>query len=251
MTTILALGDIHSPYHDPRAVELACRLLEAIQPEVVIHLADGVDFYQLSTFDRDPDRLLQLQDDLDKAYSVHKDLALSAPEADWLYLDNGNHERRLWRYLTRHPEIAGLEVLSLASLLRFGELGWTLVPEYEALAKRLVFTHGEAYSKHAGWGAKKELEKRYYQQSVIMGHTHKIGQITARGPRLMVAGWEIGCLCTLEPDYRTNANWQQGLAVVTLSEQPSTHAFSVEQVTFTGTGRARRAFFRGNEYVVK
>ena len=84
-----------------------------------------------------------------------------------------------------------------------------------------------------------------------MGHTHKIGQITARGPRLMVAGWEIGCLCTLEPDYRPNANWQQGLAVITLSEQSSVHAFSVEQVTFTGRGRVRRAYFRGNEFVVK
>ena len=251
MTTIVALGDVHAPYHDGRAIELACGLLVAVKPDVVIHLADGIDFYQLSSFDKEPDRVLELQDDLDQAYAVNKTLLSAAPAAEWLYLDNGNHERRLWRYLTRHPEIAGLEVLNLANLLRLSDLRWELVPEYEVLAKRLVLTHGESYSKHAGWGAKKELEKRYYQQSVVMGHTHKIGSITARGPRLMVAGWEVGCLCTLEPDYRANPNWQQGLAVITLSEQSNVHSFAVEQITFTGTGRIRRAFFRGQEFVVK
>lgn len=250
MRTIANIGDTHSPYHDQYAVELACVLLEAIKPDEVIHHADGIDFYALSSFDRDPDRVLMLQDELDRAYAVNKQLNSAALEAEWYYLADGNHERRLWRYLTRHPEIAGLEVLKLSNLLRLDDLGWALVDEIEYLARRLVCIHGQKVSKHAGWGVKGELEKRFFQQSVVMGHTHKIGTYTARGPRLAVGGWEIGCLCTLEPDWQRNANWMQGMAVTTISETPNVHHFSVEPIVFSGTGKTRRAFFRGNEYKV-
>ena len=196
MTTVVALGDVHAPYQDDRAIALACKLLEAVNPQWVVHLADGIDFYQLSSFDKEPDRLLQLQDDLDVAYSVNKTLNSAAPDAAWFYLNDGNHEKRLWRYLCRHPEIAQLAVLDLANLLRLDDLHWTLSEPVCYLGSRLELTHGESYSKHAGWGAKKELERRFFQQSVLMGHTHKVGQYTARGPRHVVAGWEVGCLCT-------------------------------------------------------
>lgn len=249
---VALLGDTHCPYQDDCAVDLACLLLEAFEPDEVIHLADGVDFYALSPFDRDPDRVLRLQDELDVSFTVNKRLKSTAPDASWIYLSSGNHEKRLWRYLTRHPEICGLRVLKLESLLRLDELGWALGGwEREYLSKRLVVTHGEKYSKHAGWGVKRELETRFFQQSVAIGHTHKIGCYTARGPRLCVGGWEIGCLCTLEPDWQPNANWMQGMAFLTTSDTAGVHTFSIEQAVFTGTGRIRRTIFRGQEYIAR
>jgi len=251
-TVTVSIADVHAPFQDDRAVELACIVIQALQPDRVVHHADGVDFYQLSSFDKDPDRTTRLQDDLDTAYRVNETLNSAAPEAEWLYLNDGNHERRLWRYLARNPELFQLEVLRLDNLLRLDKLGWRLVEPVEMLEKRLLFVHGERASKHAGWSVKAELERRWYQQSILMGHSHKIGCYTARGPRQAVGGWEVGCLCTLEPEYMRNPNWMQGLAVVTSSNAPdSNHTFSVEQVVFTGTERSRRCFFRGKEFVAR
>lgn len=250
---IAALGDTHAPYQDDKAVDLACQILEAVKPDEVVHLSDGVDFYALSSFDRDPDRVLQLQDELDTGYEVHKRLASAAPDAEWYYCGGGNHERRLYRYLTKHPEMYGLRALRLDKLLRLDDLGWSTGEDgKEFLGRRLQLTHGEHYSKNAGWGVKRELEDRAYQQSVVMGHTHKIGKTTRRGPRLCVGGWEIGCLCTLEPEYRRNANWQQGMAIITTTDILGLHHFAVEPLEFVGRGKgARRVIFRGNEFVAK
>ena len=246
---IACFGDIHAPYQDDRAVDLACQILQATKPDEVVHLSDGIDFYALSSFDRDPDRVLRLQDELDVGYEVHKRLHSAAPDAQWFYCDDGNHERRLWRYLTRHPELFHLDALRLDRLLRLDDLGWTLAHEgREYLGKRLQLTHGEHASKHAGWGVKRELERRLFQQSVVMGHTHKVGTYTARGPRLCVGGWEIGCLCTLDPEWQRNANWMQGMAIITTTEAPGVHHFTVEPVVFSGTGNKRRTIFRGREY---
>jgi len=249
---IAALGDTHAPYQDDLAVDLACQILEAAKPDEVVHLSDGVDFYALSSFSRDPDRVLQLQDELDVGYEVHKRLASAAPAAEWYYCGDGNHERRLYRYLTKHPEMYGLRALRLDKLLRLDDLGWLTGEDgKEFLSRRLQLTHGEHASKHAGWGVKRELEKRLFQQSVVMGHTHKVGAYTARGPRLCVGGWEVGCLCTLDPDWQRNANWMQGMAIIITTETAGVHHFGVEQVTFSGRGKVRRAFFRGNEFVAK
>jgi len=241
---------MHAPYQDDYAVDLACLIMQDVEPDEAIHAGDGCDFYALSYFDRDPNRVTGLQAELDTAHSVHKRLKDAAPAATWTYLE-GNHERRLWRYLTRHPEVYNLRALALESLLQLDDLGMARAEDREYLGKRLVVTHGDKWSKHAGWGVKKELERRFFQQSVVMGHTHKIGSYTARGPRLMVGGWEIGCLCTLDPDWQQNANWQQGIAIVTTSDAASVHHFSVEQVVFSGSGKTRRAIFRGKEYVSK
>ena len=120
------IGDIHNPYADDRAIDLTCHLLEAFQPDEVCNVGDGFDFYQLSPFDQDPARRLAIQDDLDISFEVNKRLKSAAPRADWYYIE-ANHERRLWRYLTRHPELYNLDALKLENLLRLDELGWTLI----------------------------------------------------------------------------------------------------------------------------
>lgn len=247
----LHIGDLHCPYQDDRAVDIVCQVAQDLRPDEVVDHSDGVDFYQLSPFSKDPARQDELQDDLDVAYAVRKTLTTAIPGARWILLAGGNHEDRLARYLaSQAQELHGLRALELTGLLRLDDLGWEMGPaEQEYLAGRLVAIHGERYSKHAGWGAKKELELRFFQQSVMMGHTHKIGSYTATGPRHTVGGWEIGCLCQCH--YNKHPNWQLGFAVLTTSEQPRTHTFAVEQVQIVGSGNIRRAIFRGKEYVAK
>ena len=246
LSKIAIVADTHAPFQDSRAIALACELIADFAPDEVVHLADGVDFYAVSSFDRDPERVTRLQEELDAAIMVNKIIASSAKSAEHYYLESGNHEARWIRYLHKHPEISGLDALRFDSLLKLSETGWELGGEdREYCAGRLVLTHGKRVSKHAGTSARFALENEMHQRSVIIGHSHRQGVVMESGPRLMVGGWEVGCLCELEPEYVRHPNWQQGIAFVTTG---SGHSFGVELITFVGNGRVRRAIWRGKEY---
>jgi predicted phosphodiesterase len=242
---IALVADTHPPFHDPRAVHLACKLIEAFKPDELVHLGDGIDFYAVSSFDKNPERVDKLQQEIDAAVSVNKLLSSAAGDASCYYLE-GNHDQRWLRYLYRHPEVSQLEVLRFSNLLKLEESGWQLGgEEREYFAQRLVVKHGNRVSKHSAYSARYALEQHHFQQSVAVGHTHRQGYHVVTGPRLMVAGWEIGCLCSLEPEYTRHPNWQLGLAFVSGG---SGHSFAVELVPFITAGKARRAIWRGEEY---
>lgn len=224
---MIIFGDLHVPYHDNKAVDIVCKVMNMIQPDKVIVIGDSIDFYGLSTFGPAPDRVLKIQDDLDATFKVHQQLN---SDAEYIFLV-GNHEYRLERYLRKHPEIFALDALELENLLRLDELGWELRQDYKF--KDFLVIHGKRWSKHAGWGAKKELEDRFFQTNIIMGHTHKVGCYMATGPRKQIGGWEIGCLCK-SMEYNRTPNWQQGFVVVTDG--------TVEQVLIT-----KNTYFRGQK----
>jgi len=248
MTKIAMVADTHAPFHDPYAVELACKLIQAFEPDELVHLADGVDFYAVSSFDRDPERINQLQQELDAAFEVNQQLSSAASTAECYYLETGNHEARWLRYLHKHPEINGLRALEFLNLLRLTESGWQLGgEEREYCAGRLTLRHGRRVSKHAGTSARYALDDEMHQRSVIIGHSHRQGVIMERGPRLLVGGWEVGCLCQLEPEYARHPNWQQGVGFVTTGTGQS---FGMELVTLTGNRRRKRAIWRGEEYTL-
>jgi hypothetical protein len=248
MTVYANIGDTHAPYQDKRAIELACLILEEVKPDVVVHHADDIDFYALSSFCRDPARVTKLQEELNSAFRMNKRLTSATPESLWRLLNDGNHEARLWRYLCAHPEIAGLDALSLENLLRLEELGWELVPPITEMDNTLAFTHGEAVSKHAAYDVKKDLENVWFQQSIVRAHSHRTSCYTIRGPNSSRAGYVIGCLCTLTPEYRAHPNWLQGMAITTVNHGKF-DTFSVENLIFSGTDRSRRVIFRGKEFV--
>jgi hypothetical protein len=241
---IAYLADKHFPFHDAKAIALAAKLLLAFAPDEVIDGGDGQDMYAVSSFDKDPKRVLCLQDELDVGYKYNRILRDATPEAKWYELDS-NHEARWDRYLHSHPEISGLRALELHNLMRFDDLGW----EYGGTERwycggALAFLHGTRCSKHAGWAAKAELESRFFQQHVVQGHNHKVGYYSARGPLNKVEGYEVGCLCDLEPEYVNHPNWNQGIMFVTIYNSVPTFENIIFQKDESGTW----ASFRGKVY---
>jgi len=243
---IAIVADTHAPYHDQRAIDLACVLIQEFVPDELVHLADGQDFYSVSSFDRDPERVIRLQDELDKGFEVNKTLASAAPDAERYYLESGNHEARWIKYLHKHPEISGLRALEFENVLRLEESGWKAGGlDREYCGGRLVLKHGKRISKYAGQSARFALEEEMHQRSVVIGHSHRQGFIPETGPRLLVSGWEVGCLCELEPEYMRHPNWQQGMAFITTG---TGHSFGIELALFIGRGRTRLTYFRGKEF---
>ena len=209
MTTI-ALGDLHCPFQSNKELGVAYKVIEDLQPDKIILMGDLVDFYAISSFSRNPIRVLQLQDELNAAKEI-LGIIDSLSNAEIVYL-MGNHEDRLQRYLMLHPEIYNLDSLKLEYLLGLDELNIKIKTEVKE--GDLIYTHGKYVSKHSAYSVKRELEARAYQISVLMGHTHRQGMFSITGYKNTVDGYEIGCLCK-DQEYMTNPDWQRGFAVIT------------------------------------
>lgn len=85
------VSDIHAPYHDPSAVELTLKILADAKPDVLFFGGDIADCYAVSDFDRDPQRVVRFQDELDSAIAIMSAMRGLAKNA--LFLP-GNHESR-------------------------------------------------------------------------------------------------------------------------------------------------------------
>ena len=122
-------------------------------------------------------------------------------------------------------------------------LGWKVIPypEYRVLHDRLICKHGNSIRKHSGQSARTEYEK--YGKCGMSGHTHRRGVYEHRDHNGFHAWWELGMLGSIRHDYVDYADWTQGFAVVTWSDDRE--HFGVEEVRI----HEGVTYFRGKRYV--
>lgn len=228
----LVAGDIHVPFHDARAVDLLVAVVGEVQPERFVYGGDILDCYELSDYDKDPERIRTqsgLQGEIDRGAEIFQRIRDAAPAACVFEAIPGNHELRLRRVLARNPGLAGLRVLEFPSLLRLDEFGIRFHAHELPLANgNFVIKHGMATGDQA---ARKELAREYYSVSGLTHHVHKYTTSGLVSHRQGVVGWwSNGCLCSLTPEYMHRPNWQQGVSLV--YERGDT--FHCEPVPFLG-----------------
>lgn len=204
----IAFGDIHFPYQDDNALSKLLKFISKYNPENLIMLGDVLDFYDLSSFDKDPLRVDNLQEEIDLAKKFFKKLKRVCQPNCNIFFIMGNHEERLKRYLSKHPEIASLENLKIENLLGLNEMKINFVP-YKLNIHNVTFTHGDIVRKHSGYSAHGQAE--LHDGSGCSGHTHRLGSYYKTTPNKMDEWHEAGCLCKLDPEYIPHTpNWQQG-----------------------------------------
>lgn len=218
---IVKLNDWHIPFHDHVAITAAFQFCQRIQPNVIV-IDEVHDFYQLSRFNKDPNRKDSLQDELDTASAYMSDLRRRCPQSRIIMLQS-NHLDRLRKYLWREANgLASLRSLKLEALLCLEPLGVELKNVHTE--RDYLWKHGDIVRKHAGYTARAEFERE--GMSGASGHTHRIGAhyITRRGGEYM---WmECGCLCLLDAEYIDGiANWQQGIGLTSF-EPDGNHYFA-------------------------
>jgi hypothetical protein len=210
------LGDIHAPYEDARALSVALRIVEAVQPELLVVNGDLCDFYQLSRFDPCPTRKMKLQEDIDVAKGILLRLGLKAPSARKV-LKKGNHEDRLDRWRRRNAEVGGLDCLKLENLLNLGSMGWELIDANQRLEwNGFTITHGDLCRKRGGATAQAMIDK--FGTNGISNHVHRFAQVEKRDACRNYLWIENGCLCGLDPEYTEVADWQHGMTVLTFTD---------------------------------
>lgn len=258
--TVVFLSDQHAPEFDPVLHDLVLSWLETYKPDHVILGGDLVEFDTISRHRSVPDSDA-VQRCIDTGYGLLLDYVQAAPKAAFDFLP-GNHSIRLAHYtIDRARELYGIRkgvsigeeataALSLESLLRLDELGINYVNtglDYSAgrlpITDDLVAMHGSTAKKGSGLSALKMLDNQ--AASLIIGHTHRQGQVTktiydAAGNRKQLYAVEAGCLAKLElaDGYAPLADWAQGAAVATIYPDDS---FELELIKY----RDGSLYFRG------
>ena len=247
MTKVAFPTDEHYPFQDERAVALAQRIVSDFSPDILIRGSDALDFYRVSSFLRSKKVFAKGLAAEIKAWKVgERAWADVAPDAKRPFLI-GNHEARLRKYiLAKAPELEGLEALELQNLLDFQEFGIRLAYNNEVMVDgRLLVKHGDIVRKYSAYTAKGELEREKYSITMMSGHTHRGGVHYATTRSGIVAAYECFCLCSLNPPYTKNPDWQQGISLAT------THpaGVQVDMIPFFWKGNRLFAHWRDREYV--
>lgn len=215
----LVFSDIHFPYQNDDAIDVMFEYAKNYKPKNIYMNGDIVDFYNLSKFDKNPDRKETVADEILMVRNFIKRLRTSFKDANIFFL-HGNHENRLQRYLWENPELAKLEELDITNLFQFKENNIKEIKasrDYWGMSGGCItkgdttIMHGDAKlngastSKYSGYSAKNTMLGGL-QGSVIMGHIHRLAYVTHSTPHGIMVGIEDGCLCQIPK----NANWETG-----------------------------------------
>lgn len=217
--TAAILQDTHNPFQDQRALREVELFLAELQPGLLIKPGDLNDFYQISKFDKNPARANKLQKDLDSTKRMNERQRQILPNSRQIELD-GNHEDRLRRFLWSNSQaLASLDCLTIDGLYGLSDNEIEHIGYEEGLLINgvLMVTHGDLIRAHSGYTAKGMSDK--HGGCGICGHTHRLGSYYKRDRFGIYGWWENGCLCSLDPDWITNPNWQQGFSIVHFTKE--------------------------------
>jgi len=224
--TVVA-SDFHFPLQEDAAVAIFLETVRRLKPERVILNGDLPDLLALSRYPKDVRHVWGLKDEAEKYSAFLYELEQVLPKDAQLIEIDANHsgngtESRWWRYLSeRIPELLQHpRAMTEMTYQRWWHPDWSrieMLPEI-VLHDDLLVTHGDMARKWGGYTAKAHSER--YVNSVMHGHTHRMGSHVRRVPAVGVRGeqviraYEIGCMCQLNPGYTSVPDWSQGFAVV-------------------------------------
>jgi predicted phosphodiesterase len=214
---ILVISDLHIPYHDNEAIQIALDYGKANKVNTIFINGDLMDFYQQSKFEKDLNkRSTKHEFDCTKQFLQY--LRAEFPEAS-IYWLKGNHCIRYEKWLQAKAfEIFDDPYYHLEERLRLNEERITILDDRLLVkAGKLSIAHGHHIMKgffspvNSARGAWMKAK-----QSVLIGHVHKVSQ----HPEVDLDGnvfscWSTGCLSELKPDYSPLvSNYQLGFAHV-------------------------------------
>lgn len=241
--------DEHAPYQDDNARSIALKIVADFDPTIVMSGSDALDFYALSKFDKDPNRLKGgIYKEIQIWKGMQKEWIDASPNAEFYFL-LGNHERRYVRTLWQMPEFLGIDAFDLNEVLALSKqnIVWDdegqLSTELQ-INEAVVVKHGSIVRKESAYTAKAELEKEKYSISVLTGHTHRGGHHYSTSRTGMKQSVEGYCLCDLNPSYIEHPNWQNGIVLAEINGND----ISFETIAFHGVGKQMTARWRGKEY---
>ena len=212
---VLVLSDIHFPYQDQKALDVALEYGYKNGCNAIYLNGDVLDMYQASRYNKDP-RLRDIAGELEmgKSFLDYLKSTFNKP----VFYKMGNHEDRFEHYLQRKaPELFSIPEFRLDVLMGFGERGVILVKSRQtARFGKLAVLHGHEFG-HSVFSPVNPARGLYLRakESSLIGHHHQTSEHTEKqlGGKVVTC-WSLGCLCGLQPEYFPFNKWSHGFAIV-------------------------------------
>lgn len=222
------LGDLHIPFHDPKAVHTAIEYFKRVGVDCILLNGDVFDFFSISRFDKDP-TTAKLVDELWLGREFLGWLGNQFPKARIIFKE-GNHDERFAHYMWRKcPELLGLKSLMLQSLCT----DTNVISKREQPAIRIddwvcdqrIIKAGTLDIMHgheAGKGISSPVNPARgiflrTLENTFCNHYHRSSKHEEKTSKnKLVSCRSGGCLCYMYPEYARINKWNQGLCVVEL-----------------------------------
>jgi hypothetical protein len=212
----LLLYDEHIPYHDKKSITLALQWgLDNDYDDFILLGGDLLDCYQLSHFQRDPNKR-KFVDELKDCNQFLHALRNAYPKAKIIW-KHGNHESRLERYFKlKASELFDIGKFIWEKFLDLNEIGVTIVKhDIPLYIGKLNIIHGhELTGSHSIVNPARGAYLRA-MECVIEGHFHRTSQHAEMSfSRRLDTSWSVGCLCCLWPEFSRINKWNSGFAAL-------------------------------------
>lgn len=224
----MMLGDPHYPIHDEQAIGAVLNLARDLGVDHYV-VSDAVDFFSLSTYAKDAERVLggsfTVWSEAESAQPFWRELLADGARVD---LVPGNHEHRLRRFVDLNPGLYDHPSFDLENVLALPE--GVVCHEYRAQLRigSLVIEHGDqlrgALTKHGP----ATVVDRYPHQSTVYGHTHRLAsaRVTSWGPNGPVTRFaaSAGHLSSIRKQtWISDPVWQSGAVLLEHHEGGCSH----------------------------
>lgn len=227
---VLVCSDLHFPLHCKASISIFFETVKRLNPSTIIINGDSCDILALSRYPKDIQNNYNL---LEERVAYHEFLheLVEISNGAKIYETSANHssggpESRWRRYLSeRIPELGCLpevlDVLTYENIFLGKYKEYVEVVDYVEIGGIHVM-HGTVVRGKSASSVIGEMEK--YKTSIMMGHVHRLGSAFIRQPAIgkrkekQHGGWEIGCMCDLNPIYASSPNWANGFAIINVGE---------------------------------
>jgi hypothetical protein len=215
--------DKHFPLADEAAINVVCKAIELVKPNIYIDLGDTGEWEMFSNhYWRDRERppleiLIPMLDGEVKLVNDGMDVidkSLDKAKCKQRHFIQGNHEVWLDNFVTKHPYLPQYETKKALKLKERKYKYWEYISHKKLKIGKLNFTHGDYVPIHH---AKKHLSS--YKENIMYGHTHDLQRFTDTGLGGTQSAWSMGCLKNMSSDknkwLRGNLhNWNHAFAIV-------------------------------------
>ena len=214
--------DKHFPLHDQKAINVVCKAIEIVKPDIYIDLGDTGEW---EYFNKNYWKGRSAKPMEDLIPLLEQDIAEVNDGMDWIdesldkagvkerHFVQGNHEVWLDKFVTRYPY---LDKYMTEKALRLKERGYKYYPYNQKKTLKigkLNFTHGKYTTKYHSF---KHLDM--YGESIMYGHTHDLQRFTKTVAGGTLSAWSLGCLKDIEADEDWLSgrltNWNHAFAII-------------------------------------
>lgn len=217
---VLILTDVHIPYHDLEALEVALAVADEASITTILLGGDFADFFSISRFMTAPDSrdLVAEMKAVDQALA-HIRKRFPKARIVWKL---GNHEERLAHYLwQKAPELYGMACVTIEAITNCEKHRVEIVDNRRAVRLgKLTFLHGHELEQ--GAASPVNPARGVFLRaldSYCIGHRHRTSEHTEKTANdRFITCWSIGCLCDLSPQYAVVNKWNHGFAIIEVTQ---------------------------------